>query len=158
VLVGHSYGGVVITEAGNQANVAALVYVAAFAPDRGESVSALIANPVPGAPVPPILPPQDGALLLDRARFAASVRGRSRRGQGGVPGRLAGAVGRRRARGRGQRPGVEAQAQLVSRRDRRPHDPARGAARDGAARRLDGGRRSPAATRSTCLSPRASRR
>jgi pimeloyl-ACP methyl ester carboxylesterase len=75
VLVGHSYGGVVITEAGNQANVAALVYVAAFAPDRGESVSALIANPVPGAPVPPILPPQDGALLLDRARFAASFAG-----------------------------------------------------------------------------------
>jgi pimeloyl-ACP methyl ester carboxylesterase len=72
VLVGHSYGGVVITEAGNDPKVAALVYVAAFAPDRGESVSALIANPPPGAPVPPILPPQDGYLLLDRAKFAAS--------------------------------------------------------------------------------------
>ena len=72
VLVGHSYGGVVITEAGNDAKVAALVYVAAFAPDRGESVSALIKDPLPGAPVPPILPPQDGYLFLDKAKFAAS--------------------------------------------------------------------------------------
>jgi pimeloyl-ACP methyl ester carboxylesterase len=75
VLVGHSYGGVVITEAGNDAKVAALVYVAAFAPDRGESVSALIKDPPPGAPVPPILPPQDGFLLLDKAKFAASFAG-----------------------------------------------------------------------------------
>jgi pimeloyl-ACP methyl ester carboxylesterase len=75
VLVGHSYGGVVITEAGNDANVAALVYVAAFAPDRGESVSALIKDPPPGAPVPPILPPQDGWLFLDKAKFAASFAG-----------------------------------------------------------------------------------
>jgi pimeloyl-ACP methyl ester carboxylesterase len=59
ILVGHSYGGVVITEAGNDPKVAGLVYIAAFAPDRGESVSALIQNPPPGAPVPPILPPQD---------------------------------------------------------------------------------------------------
>jgi pimeloyl-ACP methyl ester carboxylesterase len=72
VLVGHSYGGVVITEAGNDPKVAALVYIAAFAPDKGESVTALIKNPPPGAPVPPILPPQDGFLFLDRARFAAS--------------------------------------------------------------------------------------
>ena len=72
VLVGHSYGGVVITEAGSDAKVAALVYVAAFAPDRGESVSALIKDPPPGAPVPPILPPRDGYLLLDNAKFAAS--------------------------------------------------------------------------------------
>ena len=72
VLVGHSYGGVVITEAGNHPNVAALVYVTAFAPDEGESVSSLIANPPPGAPVPPILPPQDGYLALDREKFAAS--------------------------------------------------------------------------------------
>jgi pimeloyl-ACP methyl ester carboxylesterase len=72
VLVGHSYGGVVITEAGNHAKVAALVYIAAFAPDTGESVSSLIQNPPPGAPVPPILPPQDGYLLLDNAKFAAS--------------------------------------------------------------------------------------
>ncbi|HXW37523.1 MAG TPA: alpha/beta hydrolase [Nitrososphaerales archaeon] len=72
VLVGHSYGGVVITEAGNNPRVAGLVYVAAFAPDKGESVNTLIANPPPGAPVPPILPPQDGFLLLDRAKFPSA--------------------------------------------------------------------------------------
>jgi pimeloyl-ACP methyl ester carboxylesterase len=72
ILVGHSYGGVVVTEAGNDPKVARLVYIAAFAPDEGESVSSLIANPPPGAPVPPILPPQDGYLFLDRAKFAAS--------------------------------------------------------------------------------------
>jgi len=72
VLVGHSYGGVVITQAGNDPKVAGLVYIAAFAPDKGESVATLIANPAPGAPVPPILPPQDGFLLLDREQFAAS--------------------------------------------------------------------------------------
>ncbi|MCW3014168.1 MAG: Alpha/beta hydrolase [Solirubrobacterales bacterium] len=69
ILVGHSYGGVVVTEAGNHPDVAALVYVAAFAPDEGESVSTLIADPPPGAPVPPILPPQEGFLFLDRAKF-----------------------------------------------------------------------------------------
>jgi len=72
VLVGHSYGGVVITEAGNDPKVAGLVYITAFAPDAGESVSSLIANPAPGAPVPPILPPQNGFLFLDKAKFAAS--------------------------------------------------------------------------------------
>jgi len=72
ILVGHSYGGVVITEAGNDSKVAGLVYIAAFAPDTGESVSSLIKNPPPGAPVPPILPPQDGFLFLDRAKFRAS--------------------------------------------------------------------------------------
>jgi len=72
ILVGHSYGGVVITEAGMHPKVAGLVYIAAFAPDRNESVSSLIANPVPGAPVPPILPPQDGFLWLDKAKFAAA--------------------------------------------------------------------------------------
>jgi len=75
ILVGHSYGGAVITEAGNDPKVAGLVYVAAFAPDKGESVSSLIANPPPGAPVPPILPPQDGYLFLDRAKFPASFAG-----------------------------------------------------------------------------------
>ena len=72
ILVGHSYGGVVITEAGNDPKVAGLVYIAAFAPDKGESVSSLIKNPPPGAPVPPILPPQDGFLFLDRTKFRAS--------------------------------------------------------------------------------------
>jgi pimeloyl-ACP methyl ester carboxylesterase len=72
LLVGHSYGGAVITEAGNHPDVAALVYIAAFAPDRGESVGSLIADPPPGAPVPPIRPTNDGFLLLDRDEFAAS--------------------------------------------------------------------------------------
>jgi pimeloyl-ACP methyl ester carboxylesterase len=72
ILVGHSYGGVVVTEAGNDPKVAGLVYVAAFAPDAGESVSALIKNPPPGAPVPPILPPQEGFLFLDKTKFQAS--------------------------------------------------------------------------------------
>jgi len=75
ILVGHSYGGAVITEVGNDPKVAGLVYVAAFALDKGESVSALIKDPPPGAPVPPILPPVDGFLLLDKAKFPASFAG-----------------------------------------------------------------------------------
>lgn len=75
VLVGHSYGGVVISEAGNDPKVSRLVYIAAFAPDKGESVKSLIANPVPGAPVPPILPPVNGFLMLDKAKFAAAFAG-----------------------------------------------------------------------------------
>src|ERR1700751_691335 len=70
ILVGHSYGGAVITEAGTHDAVAALVYITAFAPDQDESVSALIADPPPGAPVPPILPPEHGFLFLDRDKFA----------------------------------------------------------------------------------------
>jgi len=72
ILVGHSYGGAVITEAGTHDSVIGLVYITAFAPDKSESVSTLIADPPPGAPVPPILPPQDGFLFLDRGKFAAS--------------------------------------------------------------------------------------
>jgi pimeloyl-ACP methyl ester carboxylesterase len=72
VLVGHSYGGAVITEAGSDPKVIGLVYIAAFAPDKGESVSSLIKDPPPDAPVPPILPPQDGYLFLDKAKFPAS--------------------------------------------------------------------------------------
>ncbi len=75
ILVGHSYGGAVITEAGNDPKVAALVYITAFAPDNGESVATLIKNPAPGAPVPPILPPREGFLYLDKAKFAASFAG-----------------------------------------------------------------------------------
>jgi len=75
VLVGHSYGGAVITEAGTDPKVAGLVYIAAFAPDKGESVSSLIKDPPPGAPVPPILPPQDGFLFLDQAKFHVSFAG-----------------------------------------------------------------------------------
>jgi pimeloyl-ACP methyl ester carboxylesterase len=72
ILVGHSYGGAIITEAGNDPKVAGLVYITAFAPDKGESVATLIKDAPPGAPVPPILPPQDGYLFLDRAKFRAS--------------------------------------------------------------------------------------
>jgi pimeloyl-ACP methyl ester carboxylesterase len=72
ILVGHSYGGVVVSEAGTDPKVKGLVYIAAFAPDAGESVGSLIANPPAGAPVPPIMPPVDGYLLLDRAKFATS--------------------------------------------------------------------------------------
>ena len=72
ILVGHSYGGAVITEAGTDPKVAGLVYITAFAPDKGESVSSLIKDPPPGTPVPPILPPQEGYLFLDKAKFAAS--------------------------------------------------------------------------------------
>ena len=75
ILVGHSYGGVVITEAGNDPKVVGLVYVAAFAPSEGESVDALIKNPPPGAPVPPILAPRDGRLFLDRDKFHAAFAG-----------------------------------------------------------------------------------
>ena len=69
ILVGHSYGGAVITEAGNDPNVAALVYIAAFAPDKGESVNTLIGGFPKDGPAPPILPPQDGFLFLDREKF-----------------------------------------------------------------------------------------
>ena len=75
ILVGHSYGGAVITEAGNDPKVVGLVYITAFAPDKGESVATLIKNAPPGAPVPPILPPQDGYLLLDKSKFPASFAG-----------------------------------------------------------------------------------
>jgi len=72
ILVGHSYGGAVITQAGNDPKVAGLVYITAFALDKGESVSSLLKDPPPGAPVPPILPPQDGFLILDRSKFPAA--------------------------------------------------------------------------------------
>jgi pimeloyl-ACP methyl ester carboxylesterase len=75
ILVGHSYGGAVITEAGNDPKVVGLVYVTAFALDKGESVASLLKDPPPGATVPPILPPQDGYLFLDRAKFPAAFAG-----------------------------------------------------------------------------------
>ena len=75
ILVGHSYGGAVITEAGNDPKVVGLVYITAFAPDRGESVNSLIKDPPPDAPVPPILPPTEGFLFLDKTKFAASFAG-----------------------------------------------------------------------------------
>src|SRR5712691_207545 len=75
VIVGHSYGGAVITEAGTHDKVAALVYIAAFAPDQGESVNTLIAGFPADGPQPPILPPKDGFLFLDRDKFPASFAG-----------------------------------------------------------------------------------
>ncbi len=75
VLVGHSYGGAVITEAGLHEKVGALVYIAAFAPDKGESVNTLIAGFPADGPQPPILPPKDGFLFLDREKFPASFAG-----------------------------------------------------------------------------------
>jgi pimeloyl-ACP methyl ester carboxylesterase len=75
ILVGHSYGGAVITEAGNDPQVVGLVYITAFAPDKGESVNSLIKDPPPDAPVPPILPPNDGFLFLDKSKFHASFAG-----------------------------------------------------------------------------------
>jgi pimeloyl-ACP methyl ester carboxylesterase len=75
ILVGHSYGGAVITQAGNNPNVKGLVYITAFAPDKGESVGTLIAHPAPGAPVPPILPPHNGFLMLDKSKFFEAFAG-----------------------------------------------------------------------------------
>jgi pimeloyl-ACP methyl ester carboxylesterase len=81
ILVGHSYGGAVITEAGNDPKVIGLVYITAFAPDKGESVQSLIKDPPPGAPVPPILPPVNGYLFLDKEKFAASFAGDVEKGK-----------------------------------------------------------------------------
>jgi pimeloyl-ACP methyl ester carboxylesterase len=75
ILVGHSYGGAVISEAGTHERVAALVYVCAFGPDAGESVNTLIGTFPTDGPQPPILPPVDGFLFLDREKFHASFAG-----------------------------------------------------------------------------------
>ena len=137
VLVGHSYGGAVITEAGNDPKVAGLVYITAFAPDKGESVSTLIKNPPPGAPVPPILPPQDGYLLLDKAKFPASFAGDVDKEKSRVHGRLPGPMGRGRAQRHDQRAGLEDQAELVPGCHRRQDDPTGGSALHVQARGFD---------------------
>jgi pimeloyl-ACP methyl ester carboxylesterase len=113
ILVGHSYGGAVITEAGTHPSVSGLVYITAFAPDRGESVASLIKDPPPGAPVPPILPPTDGFLALDKAQFAASFAADVSPREGGFHGEFAGPLGCRRAQRCDQRTRLESQAELV---------------------------------------------
>jgi pimeloyl-ACP methyl ester carboxylesterase len=79
LLVGHSYGGAVISEAGTHPKVAGLVFIAGWVPDAGESVLALNKEAEPGAPSPPVVPPADGFLLLDRARFPDAFAGDVRR-------------------------------------------------------------------------------
>jgi len=110
ILVGHSYGGAIITEAGTDSNVAGLVYITAFAPDHGESVNSLIANPPPGAPVPPILPPKNGFLFSRQGQISGVLRRRCRSEDRCFHGRLTGAVGRRSARRCDHEAGVEVQA------------------------------------------------
>ena len=129
ILVGHSYGGAVITEAGNHPKVAALVYIAAFAPDTGESVNTLIADPPPGAPVPPILPPQDGFLFLDRDEVPRVVRrATSSAEQAAFMADSQVPWGVDALERHDQRAGLAEQAELVPRRDRGPDDPAAGPA------------------------------
>ena len=148
VLVGHSYGGVVVTEAGTDPKVKGLVYIAAFAPDKGESVESLIKNPPPGAPVPPILPPQDGYPLPRQGEVPRFVRCRRQRSEGRVHGQLSGAVGRWRSLRRGDRTCLEDQAKLVSGRDRGQDDPAARSAPDVGRAPARASRKRPAATRS----------
>ena len=113
ILVGHSYGGAVITEAGNDPRVAGLVYIAAFAPDKGESVSTLIKDSPPGAPVSPILPPQDGYLFQDKAKFPASFAADVEAEKTAFMADSQVPWGRRGAERHDQRAGVEDQAELV---------------------------------------------
>ena len=109
ILVGHSDGGVVITEAGTDPNVAGLVYITAFAPDKGELVNTLIANSPPGTPVPPLLPLKDGYLFLDKVKFPGPRR-RRRFENGRFHGGFPGTVGRQRPWRRRHRAGLEIKA------------------------------------------------
>lgn len=71
ILVGHSYGGVIITEAGNSPKVAGLVYVAAYQPDAGETLLQL-SQWAPAAPENGIMPPDDkGFLYYSKEKFHA---------------------------------------------------------------------------------------
>ena len=135
ILVGHSYGGAVISEAGNAPNVAGLVYIAAFAPDAGESVATLIKDPAPGAPVPPILPPRDGFLLLDRSKFAASFAADVEPDLAAFMADAQVPWGMAALEGAVSQPAWKTTAELVSGDHRGSHDPACRPARDGRARR-----------------------
>ena len=137
ILVGHSYGGAVITEAGNDPKVAGLVYIAAFAPDKGESVSTLIKDPPPGAPVPPILPPQDGYLFLDKAKFPASFAADVDAEKAAFMADSQVPWGVDALERHDQRAGVEDQAELVPGCHRRQDDPTGGPALHVQARGFD---------------------
>jgi pimeloyl-ACP methyl ester carboxylesterase len=133
VLVGHSYGGVVITEAGRHPKVKRLVYITAFAPDAGESVSSLIANP-PARRTSPADPAAEQRLPLPRqGQICRLVRRRCRASKGGLHGAFAGTVGSGCPAGCCHRPGLEEQAQLLSGGDAGRHDPAAGPTDDGGA-------------------------
>jgi pimeloyl-ACP methyl ester carboxylesterase len=140
VLVGHSYGGAVISEAGTDPNVAALVYICAFAPDKDESVNTLIAGFPADGPQPPILPPRDGFLFLDRGQIPRLVRRRRACRSGRVHGRLAGPLGPGRPRRAHHRPCLADQAELVHGHHRRPNDPLGGPAHHVPAGWVDRGR------------------
>ena len=140
ILVGHSYGGAVISQAGTDPNVAGLVYITAFALDNGESVGALIKSAPAGAPAPPILPPQDGFLLLDPEKFPAVLCGRRKARGGRIHGHLAGSVGAGSREWHRHECRLENQAELVSRYHGRSYDPARRSAWHGQARRFNGRR------------------
>jgi len=124
ILVGHSYGGAVITEAGNDPKVAALVYITAFAPDKGESVNTLIANPPPGAPVPPNSPAGEWLLFLDKAKFAASFAADVDPDQADFMADFASSLGVRSPERRHHGPRLAGKAQLVPCCHRRQDDPA----------------------------------
>ena len=140
ILVGHSYGGAVVTEAGNDPKVAGLVYITAFAPDQGESVASLIKDPPPGAPVPPILPPQDGFLFLDRAKFPASFAADVEADKAAFMADSQVPWGVEALERRDHQAGVEIEAELVPGRDRRQDDPGRRPALDVQAGGLEGRR------------------
>ena len=113
ILVGHSYGGVVVAEAGNDPKVVGLVYIAAFAPDKGESVSSLIKDPPPGAPVPANIASARRLSSLRQGKISRLIRSRCRCRKGSFHGRLSGTVGCRSVGWRDNNAGVEDQAKLV---------------------------------------------
>ena len=139
IVVGHSYGGVVITEAGTDPHVAALVYIAAFAPDRGESVASLIKDPPPRRPRAADSAAAERLSVSRQDAVPRVLRSGCRRGPRGVSGRLTGPLGSGGARRHDQRARVEDQAELVPRRERGPDDPPGGAAPHGDACRIDRG-------------------
>ena len=145
ILVGHSYGGAVITEAGTDPQVVGLVYITAFAPDKGESVNSLIKDPPPDAPVPPILPPRDGYLFLDKSKFRASFAGDVEAEKAAFMADSQVPWGLEALGGEISEPAWKSKAKLVPTGDRRQNDSAAGPAFHVCASRIDsrgGGRQS----------------